>query len=47
MEETFLISQLKKNYEQIITFEKIKLVKDMIIKLAVYWFITISKTIIR
>ena len=47
MEETFLISQLKKNYEQVITFEKIKLVKDMIIKLAVYWFITISKTIIR
>ena len=47
MNKTFLISQLKIIQENMIKFEKLQQVKEMITQLAVCQTIIISKTIIR
>ena len=43
MGKTFAEQSVKKILEQMITFEKLWLVKEMITQLAVYWAIIISK----
>ena len=43
MGKTFVEQSVKKILEQMITFEKLWLVKEMITQLAVYWAIIISK----
>ena len=43
MGKTFVEQSVKKILEQMITFEKLWLVKEMITQLAVYWAIIASK----
>ena len=47
VEKAFLISQLKVIREHMITFQKLKQVKEMITQLVVGWIIVISISIIK
>ena len=45
--KTFLISQLKKIWEHMITFQKLQQIKEMITQLAVSWIIIISISTVK